>query len=65
LIKNDARAIPCSACSLPSVEVRNGALIVKNRHHGKVHLNVFSLQWLKDLLERASQAGTAGDGAEQ
>jgi len=65
LIEAESRAVKCAECGLPSIEIRAGMLIVRNRHHGQVHENSFSLQWLKTLLEQDGQDVLSSAGAPQ
>lgn len=65
LIEAETQSVKCSQCNLPSVEIRAGALlVVRNRHHGHTHENVFSLAWIKQLIERAESPVLIETGAQ-
>lgn len=48
-----AEKLPCSKCENPTAVIQNGALIIRSRHHGKVHENVYSIEWLKKKLDES------------
>ncbi|MDX2040506.1 MAG: hypothetical protein SF097_04615 [Acidobacteriota bacterium] len=54
LIVANSQAVKCAKCKLPSLEVRGGMLVIRNRHHGEMHENVFSLDWIRLQIERMS-----------
>lgn len=43
--------LPCSECDTPTAVIQNGALVIRSRHHGKVHENVYSIEWLQKKIE--------------
>jgi hypothetical protein len=65
MIGADRQAIRCASCALPSVEIGPGVLIVRNKHHGQVHENTFSLAWIKQLIEASERQILADIGAQQ
>jgi hypothetical protein len=49
------RAIRCDCCSTTLAVIRNGCLVIRQKHHGEVHLTTIPLARLVDLLrERAA-----------
>lgn len=61
LIEADSHAIKCALCALPSVEIRAGLLIVRNRHHGQTHKNSLSLEWLLRKVEELKVKPSTND----
>jgi hypothetical protein len=47
--------VECHDCSTTVAEVRAGLLILKQRHHGVVHVTALSLRDLIRLLEEQEQ----------
>ena len=52
---DDRGWIRCHDCSLPCARVQDGVLVIESRHYGAKHLNVFRLEDVVELLERARQ----------
>lgn len=49
------RAIRCDACSTTLAVIRDGALIIRQKHHGEIHVTVLPLARIVEMLrERAA-----------
>lgn len=42
----------CQECGTPVAEIRDGQVILKQRHHGVQHVTVLSLEVLIELLQQ-------------
>jgi uncharacterized protein with PIN domain len=47
--------IRCDQCRTPIAEVQNGALIIRSRHMGGVHVTVIPLERLTALLAESAR----------
>lgn len=47
----------CRFCGTPYAELRNGVLIIEQRHHGDKHVNVISVWELVMMALRAMVTG--------
>lgn len=48
--------VPCQECGTPVMEVRDGMLVIRSRHHGETHCTILSLRALMQLLEEQDNA---------
>ena len=48
----------CGACTLPFAYVQNGILMIQSEHYGKAHINVISLEDVRQMIEDARQSIT-------
>ena len=55
LIASNAHAVKCDHCELPAFEIRRGLMVVKNRHHGGGHENLYSLEALQAIFAMAER----------
>lgn len=45
------KPVYCSECDTKVAEVRDGALVIRARHHGQWHTTVITLRQIREWLE--------------
>lgn len=63
LIASNAHAVKCDHCELPAFEIRRGLMVVKNRHHGGGHENLYSLEALQRIFAQVEEEQSAASDA--
>jgi len=50
VINGPVKMLRCAECGTPFAEVQHGALVIRAKHHGAVHVNVIALSELALLM---------------
>ena len=48
--------IDCPKCDLPAAEIVKGTMLIRSRHHGRLHIIAVSLEQVKRLMEKNSNS---------
>jgi hypothetical protein len=53
--REEAIVMRCRHCGTPYLELQDGAVVIRSRHHGELHVNVVSLRTLAEMAAAAEE----------